>query len=299
MAGEKIYLDPKRARRWSFVSHAHADHAPARVEGEVLFSRATGRLLRKSVPGTPLEMNTGFEAGNLRMRIFSSGHVLGGSQLLLENDFRAVYTSDINLEGGATCGRAEVESCDVLIIEATFGSPIFKFPSRREVVSQVRDWVDDQLAMDRVPVLLGYSLGKAQELTSYMSADYRVEVHPSIYGINRKYEALGVDLGRYRLFPGPEKGDRLIIFPPGARKSPDLRGMHCSVAMVSGWAVLGGTKKRMGVDEAFPLSDHSDFESLIRYVEKASPQAVYTFHGFAEEFADELRERGFYAEALR
>jgi len=33
-------------------------------------------------------------------------------------------------------------------------------------------------------------------------------------------------------------------------------------------------------------------------VEKASPQVVYTVHGFAEEFAQELRVRGFYAEAL-
>jgi putative mRNA 3-end processing factor len=299
MAGERIYLDPKRARRWSFVSHAHADHAPSKVEGEVLFSRATGRLLRRSIPGRLLEMNTAFEAGNLRMRIFSSGHVLGGSQLLLENDFRAVYTSDINLEGGATCGKAEIESCDVLIIEATFGSPIFDFPPRKEAVSQIKDWADEQLARDITPVLLGYSLGKAQELTSYLSGDYQVEVHPSIYGINRKYENLGVGLGGYRLFPGPGDCNRVVIFPPGARKSPDLRGMRCAVAMASGWAALRGTKTRMGVDEAFPLSDHSDFNSLVKYVEKSSPQVVYTFHGFAEEFADELRERGFYAEALR
>ena len=34
------------------------------------------------------------------------------------------------------------------------------------------------------------------------------------------------------------------------------------------------------------------------YVEKANPQVVYTLHGFAQEFSEELRERGFYSEPL-
>lgn len=243
-------------------------------------------------------MNKNFEAGELSMRLISSGHILGGSQLVLENGFKVVYTSDINLEGGATCGKADIEKCDVLIMETTFGSPIFEFPSRKEVVSEIRDWIDEKLSRNIAPVLLGYSLGKAQELICYLSGDYQIETHQAVYGNNRKYEALGVDLGGYRLFPGPERGDRVIIFPPGARNSPLLKGLRCSMAMASGWAVLGGTKRRMKVDEAFPLSDHSDFQSLIKYVEKTSPQVVYTFHGFAEEFAGELKDRGFYAEPL-
>jgi putative mRNA 3-end processing factor len=254
--------------------------------------------MRKSIPGRALDMNKGFEAGDLSLRLLSSGHILGGSQLLLEKDFRAVYTSDINLEGGITCGRAEVEKCDVLIMEATFGTPIFEFPTRKEVVAQIKDWVEEQFLKDITPVLLGYSLGKAQELTSYLSRDYMVEVHPIIYENNRKYEALGVDLGNYRLFPGSNRGDRVVIFPPGARASRALKGLPCAMAVTSGWALLGGTKGRMGVREAFPLSDHSDFWSLIRYVEKASPQVVYTSHGFAEELASELRDRGFYSEPL-
>jgi putative mRNA 3-end processing factor len=298
MSGERIFLDPKHAKRWSFVSHAHADHTPRKVEGEVLFSHATGRLLRKSIPGRPLEMNRDFAAGELSMRLLPSGHVLGGSQLVLENDFKAVYTSDINLDGGATCGKAEIENCDVLIMEATFGMPIFDFPPRKDVVSQIRDWIDDMLSKDTIPVLLGYSLGKAQELTSYFSRDYQVEVHKTVYENNRKYEQLGIELGRYRLFQGPDRDDRVIIFPPGARGSPLLKGLRCSMAMASGWAVLDGTRGRMKVDEAFPLSDHSDFRGLVKYVEKTSPQVVYTFHGFAKDFASELRDRGFYAEAL-
>lgn len=268
------------------------------MEGEVLLSHATGRLLRRSIPSRPLEINKSFAAGDLNLRLLPSGHILGGSQLILENEFKAVYTSDINLEEGATCGGAKIEKCDVLIIEATFGSPIFSFPSRKEVISRIKDWIDEQHSKGITPVILGYSLGKAQELTCYLSADYSVEVHPTIHGNNRKYEALGINLGHYRLFPGPEKEDTVIIFPPGARNSPALKGRQYVMALASGWAVMRNIRKRMKIEEAFPLSDHSDFQGLVRYVETASPQVVYTFHGFAEEFADELRERGFYAEAL-
>src|SRR5205807_7376057 len=52
------------------------------------------------------------------------------------------------------------------------------------------------------------------------------------------------------------------------------------------------------VDAAFPLSDHADYTDLIRYVELVKPERVLTLHGFAAEFARDLRERGIEAWAL-
>src|SRR4029453_11462600 len=48
----------------------------------------------------------------------------------------------------------------------------------------------------------------------------------------------------------------------------------------------------------FPLSDHADYADLIRYVELVRPRRVFTLHGFAAEFARDLRERGVEAWAL-
>ena len=55
---------------------------------------------------------------------------------------------------------------------------------------------------------------------------------------------------------------------------------------------------RYQVDAAFPLSDHADYPDLIRYVELVQPRRVFTLHGFAAEFARDLRERGVEAWAL-
>src|SRR5205823_8905666 len=67
---------------------------------------------------------------------------------------------------------------------------------------------------------------------------------------------------------------------------------------ITGWAVDPGAIYRYQVDAAFPLSDHADYTDLIRYVELVKPERVLTLHGFAAEFARDLRERGIEAWAL-
>src|SRR4029079_8152420 len=70
------------------------------------------------------------------------------------------------------------------------------------------------------------------------------------------------------------------------------------VAMISGWAVEPNAIYRYQVDAAFPLSDHADYDDLLRYVELVQPERVLTLHGFAAEFARDLRDRGVEAWAL-
>jgi DNA ligase-1 len=70
------------------------------------------------------------------------------------------------------------------------------------------------------------------------------------------------------------------------------------VAIVSGWAVDPHAVYRYQVDAAFPLSDHADYDDLLRYVELVQPRRVLTLHGFAAAFASDLRARGLEAWAL-
>lgn len=289
----KIHLDPKRKADLSFVSHAHSDHVPSSMHGKVLVSSYTGSLISKD--GTQqYDFGEEIQIGGLKLSILESGHILGSGQLLIENGMRVVYTGDLNLRGGATTGRAAVPKCDVLIIEATYGHPCYNFPDRMEVVKEIKDWADECLGKDVTPVLMGYSLGKSQELTKYMTGTFDVAVHETVYHYNQKYEELGVHLGEYSLFNG--RCDGVAIIPPTAKKSLKGEGYEC--AFTSGWTVHRGVGRRYGASRGFPLTDHCDFDDLIEYVERADPQAVYTTHGFAKEFSEELRERGFYSEAV-
>ena len=49
-------------------------------------------------------------------------------------------------------------------------------------------------------------------------------------------------------------------------------------------------------DAAFPLSDHADYDELLRYVLLTGAKIIYTVHGFADAFAGDLRNLGFEAQ---
>ena len=263
------------------------------MEGKILLSGHTHTLISK--PETePHDFGESIEIESLKLSILESGHMLGAGQLMVENGMRVVYTGDLNLKGGATSPKAAVPKCDVLIIETTYGHPRYNFPKRDDVVKEMKDWIDDCHAKDQTPVMLGYSLGKAQELTKYLSRDFGVAVHESVYHYNKKYEELGVDLGEYSLLDGNQP--EVAIIPPGERKS--FSGKDYRFAFTSGWALTSGGARRYSANTGFPLTDHCGFDDLVEYVERADPQMVYTTHGFAEDFSEELHERGFYSEPI-
>jgi putative mRNA 3-end processing factor len=68
--------------------------------------------------------------------------------------------------------------------------------------------------------------------------------------------------------------------------------------VLTGWAVDPGTARRYGADEAFPLSDHADFQGLLSYAKATGATEVLTHHGFAQELAAALRARGIEARPL-
>ena len=61
-------------------------------------------------------------------------------------------------------------------------------------------------------------------------------------------------------------------------------------AVLTGWA-LDGARWFRGVDAAFPLSDHADFPSLVRYAKATGAARVFTVHGYADELAARAARR--------
>ncbi len=124
-------------------------------------------------------------------------------------------------------------------------------------------------------------------------------LHGSVYRMTRIYEQFGQPCGEYARYDPREVEGKVLICPPSANRSRMLEKIpHKRVAMISGWAVDPNARYRYQVDAAFPLSDHADYPDLLRYVELVQPKRVLTLHGFAAEFARDLRERGVEAWAL-
>ena len=309
--GTDLWLDAKRKVDFSFVSHAHIDHAVRHKE--ILATKETARLYEHRFGKAKinlLEYNCPKRIKGAKVELFPSGHILGGAQILLNiGEVRIVYTGDFKLRRGLTAKKAEVKKCDILIMESTFGLPHYIFPDRKEIISRITNFVDEALSSNKVPILLAYSLGKAQEVMKILSnRGYKLSVHGAIFKIAKIYEEFGIKFKNHEHYSsrggsayGRQAEDlegKVLIVPPYVRHSRMIEKIpQKRVAILTGWAIDSGSKGWFEVDSAIPLSDHADFSELMEYVRLAEPQKIYTVHGFPE-FPEYLRKEGFDAEQL-
>ncbi len=294
-----------------FVSHAHSDHTANHAE--VFLSEPTRRLMRARVSGQRQEHVLAWgERTDLRdprfgrsregfLTLLPAGHILGSAMSLLEGEQGSLlYTGDFQLRASLAAETCEPRHADVLVMETTFGRPKYVFPPAAEVLQGVLRFCREALDNDEVPILLGYSLGKAQEiLASLRGAGLPVLVTDPVLKMNRVYEALGVEFPAHRGIESAEAAGHVVLAPPGGDLAALKRRVGpARVAVLTGWAMDSGCRFRYRVDAAFPLSDHADHPDLMEFVRRVSPKVVYTLHGFAAEFAADLRAEGIEAWAL-
>jgi DNA ligase-1 len=299
-----LWLDPRWPKAFAFVSHAHSDHT-ARHE-HTLCTPATARLMQARMGGGLGRLET-HEYGerttfrNCAATLLPAGHVLGSAQLLFESaEGSVLYTGDFKLRRRLSCEPATARSADTLIMETTFGLPRYQFPPAEQVAAQVVKFCHEALEDGDTPVLLGYALGKAQEILSVLAgAGLPIMLHGTIEKIARIYEEFGVVFPLFEKYDAARVAGHVLVCPPSVNGSRMLSALkNRRVAVLTGWAMDPGAVYRQQVDAAFPLSDHADYNDLLRYVELVSPRRVLTLHGFAQEFARDLRARGIEAWSL-
>ncbi|MDQ6860517.1 MAG: DNA ligase, partial [Verrucomicrobiota bacterium] len=298
-----LWLDPWDAKPLAFVSHAHSDHiAPHR---EIIVSERTARLMQARMPGERqehiLEFGRLTSLRGMNIMLLPAGHIFGSAQFYIESDAGSLlYTGDFKLRPGQSAERTEWRHADTLIMETTYGLPRYRLPPTDQVIAEIVAFCRDTLEEGGVPILLGYSLGKAQEILCALSAaGLRPMLHGSVFRMTRIYEQFGQSFCEYDRYDPNDLAGKVLVCPPSANRSRMLEKIPKKrVAMISGWAVDPNSIYRYQCDAAFPLTDHADYTDLLRYVELVRPKRVLTLHGFAAEFARDLRERGLEAWAL-
>lgn len=299
-----LWLDPPMPRGFAFVSHAHSDHIGK--HRETVVSPGTSRLMRAR-QGTAAGVEHVLAFGETRLlrgaafTLLPAGHVHGSAQLHLETEGGSLlYTGDFKLRAGLSSERIEWRKADTLIMETTFGKPEFVFPPTEEVLADVVKFCREALEDGEVPVLLGYSLGKAQEiLCAVAAAGLQPMLHGAVAKLTRIYREFVPGIPEFAGYKASEAAGHVLICPPSVRGSRMIQRIKKRrVAMLTGWAMTPGAVHRYQVDAAFPLSDHAGYDDLLKYVELVQPRRVLTLHGYASEFARDLRERGVEAWSL-
>lgn len=310
----RLWLDAHNSRgadEWAVVTHAHGDHIAR--HRRVALTEPTKWFLRERLGGQREERVLSFgertvfngPGGGFALTLLPAGHILGSAMAFVEWDGGTLlYTGDFRLRRSAACEPCEFErarGCDWLVMETTFGRPHYVFPPIEQVAAEVIAFCHATLAAGETPVLLGWTLGKAQELLCLLAdSGLPVLVQERVHALARIYRRGGIRLaacGKLRVNrfqPGA-----VLICPPNFPKSPERAALGpCRFAVATGWAMDSACKFRSGADAAFPLSDHADFNELVEFVRAVRPRRVFTTHGFAADFAATLRDLGFDAEAL-
>jgi Cft2 family RNA processing exonuclease len=281
------------------VSHAHSDHAYAIRKGErhIIASKPTFAL-------AGVDESDAEEAAldGIRIEMLPSGHMLGSRQLRVEWDSQSfTYTGDMKLSESLTAERTQVKETDYLLLEGTFGNPRYKFPERGEIYERIASFVSKNYNDGHIVLLGGYALGKAQELVAIVNrfCGLKPIVNERIHKACEVYSRFGVKLEA--ACAGSEEAEELMksnfvaVLPfhqvnfELAVKLSKVYRRSVYTAVATGWALT----TRFPVDEAFPLSDHADFDELMEYVELAHPKRIYCCHGNEELLSRELIKKGY------
>lgn len=295
-----VYIDPWRPVERAIITHAHADHARWGMKYYLCHHHAKPILkLRLGQDENVQGLAYGEEVtmNGVRISLFPAGHIIGSAQVRLEYKGEIwVFTGDYKLINDGISQPYEQLQCHHFITESTFGLPIYKFPSPFEIYAAMNDYWKQNRADGYNTVLLGYSLGKAQNILGHIDPSIgNIYLHGAVANTNEALASVGYHFPGERVTPETDRskivGD-LIVAPPSVADGPWLRKMKpYRIAMCSGWMQLRGARRRRGVDMGFALSDHCDWAQLNQAVLATGAEHIYITHGYEQNYARWITEK--------
>jgi Cft2 family RNA processing exonuclease len=163
-----FHIDPVMPVSYAVITHGHADHARPGHRHYLAGSACVPILksrLGSSTAVQGVEYGETIERNGVRMSLHPSGHILGAAQVRIEHAGRIwVVTGDFKLQADPTCPPFEPLRCHGLVMESTFGLPIFRWPAPEQVLDQINRWWTHNRRAKKTSLLFAYSLGKAQRI---------------------------------------------------------------------------------------------------------------------------------------
>src|SRR4029078_5322218 len=118
--------------------------------------------------------------------LVDTGHILGSKGLLIGNEI--FYTGDLSMRDRAFLRKTSIPQAETLIIETTFGNPEYICPPLKHITHSVNSLISEMYSRGIPVILMGYSLGKAQVLTSIFGSWKPLIVHDDVYIFNEIYK---------------------------------------------------------------------------------------------------------------
>ena len=296
-----VYLDAWRPVKKCLVTHGHSDHARFGHESYLTHHQnipiIKHRLGNINVQGVSWGEKTNING--VEFTFFPAGHVIGSSQIRVAYKGEVwVFTGDYKLQDDGVCEPWIPVKCHILITECTFGLPAFNWRPQQEVMNDLSAWWKENSAEGKTSVVFAYSLGKAQRILKHLDESIgRIYSHGAIEKLTEVLRATHVfpatnlvtkEIDK-KNFPGS-----MVLAPPSAHGSSWMRKfVPFETASVSGWMAFRGARRRRAVDRGFVLSDHCDWQELLRAVKESAAERIICTHGYTDIFSRYLRSRGY------
>ena len=293
-----IWIDPIKPVKRAIITHSHFDHIAIGCR-EYICSVETGTILKHRIGDKinikTYDYNESFKLDGVNISLHPSGHILGSSQVMFESGGEVwLITGDFKRQEDKTCLEYKTIETDVLICESTFSLPIFRWESTGKIINQISNWVYE--SQESTCILFCYSLGKAQRLLSEINQikSNNIYVHKSINKINKIYRKLGVDILETNILDKDSNinnsENNLILLPPSLNKSIFLRKFkNFETGFASGWMSIRALRKRSGYDKGFAISDHADWDGLIKTIKDSKASRILLNHGDGSNLAKYLK----------
>lgn len=282
-------------REVAICTHFHSDHtmdfhkwlhfceviicSPETKELLIALERDEGLRLRGYFKG--LAYGTPYLHKGEQITLYPTRHVLGSAQVLVEDEkgTRIVYTGDFNYP------NTQPIEADVLVIDATLGNPDLPIFEKDLIVEVLISLVKKEL--QHRPVCIKAHRGTMQEIMQMLyEAGFDVPfLCPSTeLPISMVYQNFGAKLGKFQATEAPtaqqlikERQPHVIFHLLGQDiRASVAEGMEYTQILVSNFNALE-LLSEMGCNYyQIAISDHSDFNGIMEYVQKSNPKLVIT-----------------------
>ncbi len=291
------------------VTHAHADHMiglPKSLKNcevtimtpatkDMIDALKGPRYLSRGIVKT-LDYGEEFTYGDETLTLHYADHILGTAQTLVEDkeQTRILYTSDFRYS------RTPLVEADILVIEATYGDPVRTRPFGMMAEGILISLVEQGLRQGPV-YIFGYH-GKLQKMMRILH-EAKVKtpflVPERIFRVSKVCEKHGMKLGRQLLQFNDEESQLIlsqnepcvVFYHSYSRKKIEGGSLRIHA---SGWEFKKPCRRVRENEYTVALSDHSDFNELLMYVERCNPRMVITDKHRSEAatiFAREIERR--------
>ena len=294
LMGKNFTVDGFAERPVRIITHAHADHL-LELDKSIVYSKyiiaspitldliktlgyVRGELLAllrtKSIA---LNYNDAFTINNEECTLLESDHIPGSTQVVVrvrDKGLTIGYTGDFKL----TSKTKIIEEPNILVIESTYGNPLYS-RSHKDTIPQILvDLVLDGLSRYGRIHIYAYH-GKIQEVMGILrekgiNAPFILpdKIYDSTKMLEDKY---GFNYGEYYRSSTPISSKKKAImfkhFNTASRRKLDGSSLHI---ILTGRFSNNPYVKVDDYTYVVSLSDHADFNDLVEYVNRSNPELV-------------------------